>query len=69
MDALTAPNIMKKLKTITAIALTVPFLAAPLAGLAGEEKKDAKPKPYPLTNCITDGEKLGSMGAPYCSVL
>ncbi len=26
---------------------------------------DSKAKPYPLTTCVTDGEKLGSMGDPY----
>ncbi len=28
----------------------------------------AKVKPYPLKNCVTDGEKLGSMGKPYTFV-
>ncbi len=32
------------------------------------EDKPAKPKPYPLKTCITDDEKLGSMGAPYVFV-
>lgn len=57
---------MKKLKTLTAIALTVPLLAGPLAGFAGQEKAAAKPKPYPLKTCVVSGEKLeGNMGKPY----
>lgn len=30
--------------------------------------KDAKPTPYPLTTCVVDGMKLGSMGDPYVFV-
>ena len=56
---------MKKLKTLTAIALTIPLLAGPLAGFAGEEKTAAKPKPYPLKTCVVSGEKLGEMSPPY----
>ena len=56
---------MKSFKNFIAAFLTTLLLAAPLAGLAADEKKAEKPKPYPLTTCITDGEKLGSMGAPY----
>jgi len=58
---------MKKLKTLTALALIGSYLAAPLAGFA-EEKKDekAKAKPYPLDKCIVSDEKLGGdMGKPY----
>jgi hypothetical protein len=55
---------MKKLKTLTAIILTVPFLAAPLTGLA-EEKQTDKAKPYPLDKCIVSDEKLGEMGKPF----
>jgi len=40
---------MKKLKTITAIALSVTYLVAPLAGFAAE-KKDENPKPIRSTN-------------------
>jgi len=32
--------------------------------LAADEKQADKPKPYPLKTCITDDEKLGSMGTP-----
>ena len=55
---------MKKLKTITALALSVAYLAAPLAGFAGE-KKDEKSKAYPLDKCVVSDEKLGEMGKPY----
>jgi len=54
---------MKMLKTITAIALTIAYIAAPVAVLA-QDKKDA-PKPYPLDKCIVSDEKLDSMGKPY----
>jgi hypothetical protein len=39
------------------------FIAAPLTGSADDKKAD-KPKPYTLKTCITDDEKLGSMGDP-----
>ena len=54
-----------KLKHSFAGLLTAAFLAAPLLGFAGDAKKAEKPKPYPLTTCVTDGEKLGSMGKLY----
>ena len=57
-------HIMKKLKTLTAIVLTVAYVAAPLAGFA-EDKNDAKAKPYLLEKCIVSDEKLGEMGKPY----
>jgi hypothetical protein len=55
---------MKKLQTLTVLALTIPLLAAPLAGLA-EEKKTEKAKPYPIDKCIVSDEKLGGMGKPF----
>jgi hypothetical protein len=55
---------MKITKTLAAIALTIPFLAAPLVSLA-DDKKDEKAKPYPLDTCIVSDEKLGEMGKPY----
>src|SRR5438876_714355 len=55
---------MKKLKTLTALALTVTFAAAPLAGFAAEKKVE-KSKPYPLDKCVVSDEKLGEMGKPY----
>ena len=51
---------MKKLKTLTALALTVTFAAAPLGGFAAE-----KAKAYPLDKCVVSDEKLGEMGKPY----
>jgi YHS domain-containing protein len=55
---------MKTLKTLTALALMVPFLAAPLVGLAADQNSQ-KPRPYPLDTCVVSGEKLGEMGKPY----
>ena len=62
-----AARISKTMKTnkLAAIAALSLLLAAPLAGFAADDKKAEKPKPYPLKTCITDDEKLGSMGAPY----
>ena len=59
--------IMKKLKKLTAIALTVPFLTLPLASLAGDTNSaaSAPPKPDKLTTCPVSGEKLDAMGKPY----
>jgi hypothetical protein len=51
------------LKTITAIALTIAYVAAPFA-VSAQDKK-ATPKPYPLDTCIVSDEKLDSMGKPY----
>ena len=31
--------------------------------------EDARPKPYPLKNCIISGEKLGTMGKPAVTVV
>ena len=56
---------MKSLKHSFATLLTTALLAVPIVALADDAKKADKPKPYPLKTCITDGEKLGSMGAPY----
>ncbi len=62
--------IMKKLKILTIIALTVPFLASPFASLAGDTNSAAAapPKPDKLTTCPVSGEKLGEMGKPYVFV-
>jgi len=61
---------MNKLKKLTAIALTVPFLASPFAGLAGDTNSvpPVKPKPDLLTTCPVSGDKLGEMGKPYIFV-
>src|SRR5260370_967834 len=55
---------MKKLSSLTAALLLTSALAAPVV-VSGADAKADKPKPYPLKTCITDGEKLGSMGGPY----
>jgi hypothetical protein len=54
---------MKMLKTVTAMALTMAYVAAPFA-VSAQDKKDA-PKPYPLDTCIVSDEKLDSMGKPH----
>ena len=61
---------MNQLRTLVAIALTVPFLASPFAGLADDTNSvsPAKPKPDLLTTCPVSGDKLGEMGKPYILV-
>lgn len=54
---------MKTLKTLTAVGLMLPFLAAPIAGWAQDTGKTATP--YPLATCVVSGEKLGEMGKAY----
>jgi len=56
---------MKSFKNTSRLLLAATLLALPLAGFAADEKNADKPKPYPLKTCITDNEKLGSMGDPY----
>jgi len=56
---------MKSLQRLTLTILTAAHLALPFVGLAADERNAEKPKPYLLKTCITDDEKLGSMGAPY----
>ena len=51
-------------KPLNAIVLLTGLLAAPAVVRAADAKAE-KPKPYPLQTCITDDEKLGSMGKPY----
>ena len=57
---------MKKLKMLAAIALTVPFLASPLVGLADDTNSvaPANAKPDLLATCPVSGDKLGEMGKP-----
>ena len=55
---------MKKLKILTTGILAASVLAAPLSGLAADQKPEKKPKPYTLKTCIVSGEKLGEMGKP-----
>lgn len=57
---------MKKLKTLTALVLTVACITAPIVGFA--EVKKESPKPYPLEKCIVSDEKLGGHGDPYVFV-
>ncbi len=56
---------MKILKSITAIALTVPFRAAPLVGLADDAKPAKQLVPDKMTTCPVSGDKLGEMGKPF----
>lgn len=58
---------MKTLKMLRVLALTVPFLALPLAGLAADTNAAASTpsKPDKLTTCPVSGEKLDEMGKPY----
>ena len=55
---------MKKLKTLTAIALAIPFLLSPIAGLPEDTNSVApvNPKPDLLATCAVSGDKLGEMG-------
>src|SRR5882724_9533177 len=54
---------MKRIKNMVGLFVVAAFIAAPFIGLADDKKAD-KPKPYTLKTCITDDEKLGSMGDP-----
>ena len=67
MDDIMLKLTMKTLKILAALTLTVPFLALPLAGRAGDTNSAASkpPKPDQLTTCPVSGEKLGEMGKPY----
>ena len=58
---------MKTLKMLGVLALTAPFLALPLAGVADDTNSAAAtpPKPDKLTTCPVSGEKLDAMGKPY----
>lgn len=48
------------------LLLTTTLLAGlTLVAVSLHAADKAKAKPYPLTTCVTDGEKLGSMGDPY----
>ena len=56
---------MKTLKTLTALTLTIPILASPVAVRAADAKTDVKVKPYTLNFCVVSGDKLGEMGKPF----
>ncbi len=70
MDDIMLKLTMKTLKMLGILALTVPFLALPLASVAGDTNSVAAtpPKPDKLTTCPVSGEKLGEMGKPYVFV-
>lgn len=61
---------MKTLKMLRILALTIPFLALPLAGRAADTNSAAAtpPKPDKLATCPVSGDKLGEMGKPYTFV-
>ena len=62
---------MKTLKMLRILALTIPFLALPLTGLAADTNSAAAttpPKPDKLATCPVSGDKLGEMGKPYTFV-
>lgn len=56
---------MKLLKQSRCLFVAAALVALPFSGLSADERKADKSKPYPLKTCITDDEKLGSMGDPY----
>ncbi len=56
---------MKLFSQTARLLIATAVIAASLAGLAADAKKAEKTKPYTLKTCITDDEKLGSMGDPY----
>jgi len=57
--------IMKLVKNLTVAALAVCVLLSPFAGLAVDEKKATKAKPYTLKTCPVSGDELGGMGEAY----
>jgi YHS domain-containing protein len=71
IDVVILDIIMKTLKMNGILALTVSFLALPLAVQAVDTNSAAAtpPKPDKLTTCPVSGEKLGGdMGKPYVFV-
>ena len=54
---------MKTSIKLTALALTLAYVAAPLTLLAADKKEATKP--YPLKKCIVSDEKLGDMGQAF----
>lgn len=54
---------MKRMKRMLGLLVVAAIFASPFTGVA-DDKKAEKPKPYTLKTCITDDEKLGSMGDP-----
>jgi YHS domain-containing protein len=58
------------MKSLKVLGLTLLFSAVAVVAVHAEDKDKSsdKAKAYPLKTCITDGEKLGSMGKPYTFV-
>jgi YHS domain-containing protein len=57
---------MKTIKTVSAFALAVAFVSAPLVSMADDTKPAKKLVPDKLTTCPVSGDKLGGdMGAPF----
>jgi YHS domain-containing protein len=54
---------MKLIKNISALALMLSFVAAPLTGFSADKKKELKP--YTLDHCMVSGDKLDEMGKPF----
>jgi hypothetical protein len=54
---------MRTIKPLVVAVLIAAFGAAPLAGLAADQKPKAKP--YTLKTCLVSDEKLGGMGDAY----
>jgi YHS domain-containing protein len=59
---------MKMIRNLTVALVAISILGGPLTALAGDEKTDAKPKPYTLKTCPVSGEKLGEMGKAFVFV-
>ncbi len=59
---------MKLINHLTTAVLAISLLTGPLAALAEEQAKSAKPKPYTLKTCVVSGDELGGMGKPYVFV-
>jgi hypothetical protein len=55
---------MKEIKSLITATLLCAIAAAPMAGLAADQKSE-KAKPYPLKTCVVSDEKLGEMGDAY----
>ena len=55
---------MKPFKFLAALVLAALFVSFTATSRA-DEKKPAKPKPYPLDTCLVCDMKLSMMGKPY----
>jgi YHS domain-containing protein len=54
---------MKTIKNLTAVALSLACVAAPIAAFATDQTNS--PIPDKLTTCPVSGDKLGEMGKPF----